>query len=182
MQIKLLEEPFPFAGSGVPRTAGIHLTPILHGLDKLINNKQYSGGEWDLEMCAEIGFTWERAMEIALKDRLGVRPKEITRDGIICSPDGIGFDPLGEVPLVVEELKFWWRSSNKSITDDWYAIMQQKCYCKVINTTVSVMRICYCVGAYWGQGPVYKPLRIEFTEEEINEAWDMVVRNKEIGE
>lgn len=179
MEIKLLNEPFPFAGSGVPRSPGPHLTPIIKGLQELLYGSK--SVDWDLELCADIGFTWERAMEMALKDRLGIRPGELKRDGIICSPDYLAPDPEGEFPLVVVETKHWWRSSNKPVEDDWYAMMQLKCYCKLAGTRCAVMRICYCVGAYWGQGPVYKVLRIVFDQDEIDDAWGMIVRNKEMG-
>jgi hypothetical protein len=152
------------------RTRGegvVHLTDIIKSLDQ----KDYSGVSWNMDLTADIGFIWERALERAYKEMLGIRPGEHVLDGVVCSPDGIGDDPWGELGHVDEEHKLTWKSSNSAIENNWYYMTQFKGYCKVLETTVTVARVLYVCGNYKGSGPIYRVYRIEYSEEEIDGNW-----------
>jgi len=165
-----------------PRSPGIHLSSILKALDVHLHGNKYSGeSSFDLPLCATEGFMWERVLEMAYKDLLGFRPGEIELDGIRMSPDGVGSDPWGKVPIVCEEYKCWHRSTKRKPTDGWYEVMQNACYCHALGTTVGVFRVLYLVGDYWGHGPQYKQWRVEYDPGFLEQTWAMVVRNKHLG-
>jgi hypothetical protein len=144
----------------------------------------------DLELTAEIGLLWERALSKIMREKYAVRPPQIRLDGIWMSPDGlshvedlgslsIGPDPQGEVPVVVEEYKTTWQSTKRSPSDNFKYMMQVKAYCKAIGTNVAVMRIFYVMGDYKGSGPICRVARIKFTDEELDQNWDMLLKEKE---
>ena len=110
---------------------------------------------------------------------MGVRLEEVELDGILASPDGIGEDPLGEVPMVLEEYKFTWKSDKNLPTENWAWMTQTKSYCRMLDTSVVVMRIAYIMGDYRGSGTRNKAYRIQFTEEELWQNWEMVVKHAE---
>lgn len=164
-----------------PRSPGLHLSSILKALDEMLHGKLHKENAYDLPLCATLGFTWERLLELAYKDLLGIRPQEITVDGIIMSPDGVGEDPYGEVPLVVEEYKCWWRSTKRTPMVGWYEVMQNVCYCNALGTNVGVFRVLYVVGDKWMDGPQYLQWRVEYDPDFIQRSWDMVIRNRGAG-
>jgi hypothetical protein len=165
-----------------PREAGVHLSSILKALDEALHGKKYQDdGGWDLELCATIGFTWERVLELALGDLLGFRPESIEKDGIHMSPDYIGSDPLGEVPLAVVELKCWWRSPKRTPMHGWYEVHQNMSYCYALGTNVGLFHTAYLVGAQWRDGPKWCSWRVKYSDEALEANWGMVVRNKEMG-
>lgn len=169
-----IEEGWKRFEDGTNRTRGpgvVHLTRIIKDLDQ----RDYGGVSWNMDLTADLGFVWEQALENAYKDLLGIRPGEVEKDGIIGSPDGIGEDPLGLVPFVDEEYKLTWKSSRSKITDNWYYMTQFKGYCYMMETNVVVVRIVYVCGDYKGSGPVYRVWRIEYTDEELKRNWDYLL-------
>lgn len=187
MYITRINDQYQPFGSGLHRTPGLHLTSIIKSLRNDLGLGKTAAG-WEMSVCADLGFLWEEAFSLAYTDRAGqvihgiTRPGEITRDGIIMSPDGIGLDPAGKIPFVNHELKCTWRSLNNNPQDDFYWDTQFKCYCKGLETTVTILHVMYVVGNYRGSGPRPDHVRFEYTQKEINTAWDMVVRHaKEKG-
>jgi hypothetical protein len=165
-----------------PRNPGVHLSSILKALDEALHGKQHRDDNgWNLELCAMLGFTWERAMELALGDLLGYRPDSIEVDGIHMSPDYIAPDPLGKVPLVMTELKCWWRSPKRTPMHGWYEVRQNMSYCRAFGTNVGLFRVCYLVGEYWGQGPQWLDWRVEYSEQALEDNWSMIQRNRHLG-
>lgn len=155
----------------------VHLTRIIRDLDQ----RDYSGVSWNMDVTRDVGFIYERALEMAWKDKLGVRPGEIEIEGIVGSPDGVGTDPLSCIDLVDEEYKFTWRSSNNPIEQNWYYMTQFKGYCYMIDTNVTVAKVLYGNGDYKGSGPQYIVYRIEFDEKDLLRNWDYLLthaRNK----
>lgn len=181
MLVHELQEPFNLAGSGVPRTQGpgvIHLTYIIRYIEKKLNFGP-NVAKWDLDAAAEVGFMWEDVLSLVMGDRLGQRPGELTLDGIIGSPDGVGPDPLNQVPIVVEEYKCTWRSCRKLPDSVWRWQTQVRAYCKMAGTTVALFRILYLMGDYRGSGPIRKTYRVEYTQDEINETWQMILAHRD---
>lgn len=163
------------------RTPGLHLSSILKALDEHLHGKKKDSGWWNLGLSAIVGFVWEVVLELAYKKLFAIRPEELELDGVKCSPDGIGEDPFGRVPIAVHEYKCWWRSTKRTPMHDWYVVMQNACYCHVVGTTVGVFRVLYLVGDSWMDGPKYKQWRVEYSPEFLESTWAMVVRNKGLG-
>ena len=178
MELTELGEVFPILGSGLPRAPGLHLTDIIKHIQDTIN--PYKGDGFDnMALTAEIGFIWEDLLSYVLGNRMGKRLNDLECDGIYCNPDGVGYDPLDGVTPVVEEYKCTWRSINKPPTENPRYMMQIKSYCHVLKMKVVVMHICYLMGDYKGSGPLARSYRIEFTEQEIEENWNVILAHKD---
>lgn len=167
-------------GSGLPRTTDrIHLSDIIKYLRHTLNLDKGQASFKDLQAAGELGFMWEDLLSMAFKERMGLRPPELECDGIAYSPDGVG--QLGEPfnTVVLEEYKATWHSSRKSPKDIWRWMTQTKAYCHAMGMNIVVMHILYVVGDYYGSGPTYRRAVIEYTDEELKQTWDMILRAKE---
>lgn len=168
--------------SGDNRSPGLHLSSILKAIDKALHGQTKQEGAFNLGLCAFIGFLWERVFALCFGDMMGVeRPGEKSKDGITCSPDGIGPDPWGLAECAVYEQKCWWRSTKKTPMLDWYVMAQNQAYCHVVGTTVGVFDVLYLVGNSWAFGPVWKRWRVQYDEDGLAMHWEMIVRNKNMG-
>jgi len=189
---------YPPLGSGVPRTTGedvIHLTDVIRYIEYRLNN-QYKG-DWgaDMHLTMDVGFLWEHALEMAYADRMAWRPGEIHYDGIVGSPDGVGYDYdiynekgdrvwTGTDELILEEYKATWKSTKHTPLDNFNYMTQIKSYCKMldIGINVCVMRIVYLVGDYkvkLNPQPMYRICRFEFTQGELDTNWAMILKYKD---
>lgn len=180
MEIQITDEKWPqtLFEDEEPRAEGLHLGDVTRSLmDRA--GMGHKGGFKDMELTAEIGLLWERALSKIMREKYAVRPPQICEDGIWLSPDGIGPDPEGEVPLVVEEYKATWQSTRRSPLDNMAYMVQVKSYCRALGTTVAIMRIFYLMGDYKGSGPIYRVARIKFTQWELDQNWQMVLKEKE---
>lgn len=161
------------------REEGVHLGDVTHSL-KSRSGLGYKGkGFQDMNLTPEIGLLWERVLSLVMRDKYAMRPPQIQEDGIWMSPDGIGPDPEGKVPLVVEEYKATWKSTRRSPAEDFSYMVQVKSYCRALDTHVAIMRIFYIMGDYKGSGPIYRVARLEFTRQELDQNWAMVLKEKE---
>ena len=95
------------------------------------------------------------------------------------SPDGIGEDPAGEVPMALEEYKATWKSTKQMPEENFYYMTQIKSYCHALDTPVAVMRIFYLMGDYRGSGPQYRVARYKFTAKELTDNWAMILRHRD---
>lgn len=184
MEIIDLNVKFEPKGSGLPRskaseTGHIHLTTVIKYIESKIDPNKYANSAWDLDPTGEIGFFWEDLLEMVFANRMGQRPGEVLKDGIVGSPDGINIDPWDKVPIVDEEYKCTWKSSNSPVTDNWYYMTQFQSYCYMMDTNVTLLHILYLNGDYRGSGPCYRQYRIEFSQQELQETWDMIRRHAE---
>lgn len=182
MKIEINEEKWPkviWDDDGEERKDGLHLGDVIKSLTERSGLEMSRGrrgsGFSDMELTAEIGLLWERVLGIVMREKYAVRPPQIRVDGIWMSPDGIGPDPEGQVPLVVEEYKATWKSTKSTPDENPRYMMQVKSYCRAIETTVAIMRIFHLNGDYKGSGPIYRVARLEFTERELDENWKMIV-------
>jgi hypothetical protein len=96
-------------------------------------------------------------------------------DGIILTPDGIGFnDWVGEP--VVEEYKCTARSCNNDPAENTGWMMQVKAYCRVMGFRHAVMRVLYLNGDYRSnRDPTPKTYLLTFTDTELDENWAAIV-------
>jgi hypothetical protein len=168
MDVVELDEPFPFAL--VERsTSKPHVGEIIH--DMLIDlGVQKRGSDADPYQF-EKGFMWERLLSMALPGT-AVRIGEIELDGIVMSPDGIGYrDDLGE--SVVEEYKCTAkREDNCDPSDNVGWMMQTKAYCKGMGLTSVIFRI-LSINKPWC--PVPKVYLVTFSQGELDANWSAIV-------
>jgi len=181
MEIEVADEKWPktLFDDAEAREEGLHLGEVTRSLLAGSGFGYRGKGFSDMELTAEIGLLWEEVLRKIMRDKYATRPGQICCDGIWMSPDGIGPDPKGEVPLVVEEYKCTWQSSNRSLEDNFSYMIQVKSYCRAIGTPVAVMRVFYIMGDYKGSGPLYRVARMTFTARELEQNWQMVVKHKE---
>ena len=161
------------------REEGLHLGTVIKSLENASGLGYTGKGFNDMQLTAEIGLLWELVLGKVMAEKYATRPQQIQVDGIWMSPDGIGPDPAGEVPLVVEEFKASWKSTKSSPVDSFYYMCQVKSYCHAVGTNVAVMRIFYILGDYKGSGPQYRIARIVFSDQELEDNWKMIVKHKE---
>jgi hypothetical protein len=176
MQIKLLDQPFPFTPP-IERSEGVHLSDIITDLGREVFGTKGANGPTTEEMQLqwEKGFVWEEALSHGFGNRLAQRPGEIVCDGIACSPDGVGMDEEGEV--VVEEYKCTALSSTKTPDGIWRWRTQAAAYCYVMGATRAVFRVFYINGDYRGSGPLYRVFQLDWSGQEIEENWAMLVNH-----
>lgn len=161
-----------------PRAKGIHLGEVIKSLSERAGLNYKGKGFSDMELTAEIGLLWERVLSKVMGEKYAMRPPQLQVDGIWLSPDGIGPDPEGEVPIVVEEYKAAWKSTKSSPADNFQYMVQLKSYCYAVGTNVAIMRIFHVVGDYRGSGPIYRVARFVFTRWELEQCWAMVLKEK----
>lgn len=184
MLIELIEEHFqPFQQewrSKAEDTGKIHLSDIAKYVEwKLALSKPVKAVDWDLTLAAAVGFLWEDLLSLVLHERYACRIGEIELDGIVGSPDGLSDnDPLRIEQVVNEEYKATWKSANSPPEDNWYWMCQFKSYCKMLGVHVTVLRVLYINGDYRGSGPMYRVFRIQFTDEELDENWNLILDHR----
>lgn len=181
MQIEIEDVKWPktLFDDEYPRPEGLHLSEVIKSLMESSGLGYKGDGFTDMELTAEIGLLWEDMLSRVMAAKYALRPPPLQVDGIWMSPDGIADDPLGVVPLVVEEYKCTWQSTKRSPIDHFYYMAQTKSYCYALDTTVCIMRIFHIMGDYRGSGPIYRTARIMFTRYELEQNWQMLLRHKE---
>lgn len=181
MEVETVDERWPGViwPDDEPRQKGTHLSDLTRPLLKDMGYWKGKGGFTDMELTAEIGTLWEEIYSRCMADKYIFKPPQIQKDGIWLAPDGIGPDPAGIVPLVVEEVKFTWKSTKSCPTEQLHYMLQLKSYCYALDTTVGIMRIFHCMGDYKGSGPIYRVSRIVFTQRELERNWEMILRARD---
>jgi len=76
----------------------------------------------------------------------------------------------------LEEYKATYLSSAHPIDGPkyWHWLVQIKCYCYAIGTRRARLRVWYIVGDWRGSGPQAKAWQFEFSDRDLEEAWQMV--------
>lgn len=173
-------------GSGLSRTKAadtgkLHLSDIA----KFVEYKMQFGPKggainWDMVAAAEVGFLWEDLLSYVLADRYAARLSEVEKDGIVGSPDGLNiYDPFFNSSLHNEEYKATWRSVKKTPPDIWYWMTQFKSYCYMLGVDVSIVRVLYLNGDYKGSGPISMVYGLRFTDQELKENWEMILKHRD---
>ena len=171
--------PYSGAGSGVPRSSRpgeVHCTDVIRYIEEKLRRGGRGGFE-DMELTMDIGFWWEEMLSRIYMERnipFPERPGEFVCDGIVISPDGIGTDTVEPYPMALREYKATWQSSRKLPSDNWRYMTQAKSYCYVIGVNVVIYDIAYLMGNYQGSGPQYRQARVEFTNQELYQNWEML--------
>lgn len=186
MQIEQIEEHFAPVERGwrsdARETGKIHLSDIAKFIDyKMGLSKPIKAVDWDMVLAAQVGFLWEDVLSDAYGANYAARIGEVERDGVVCSPDGVGvFENVVTAALVVnEEYKATWKSLRNPPEDNWYWMCQFKSYCYVLNVNTTILRVLYINGDYRGSGPVYRVFKIVFTDQELAENWQMILNHRD---
>lgn len=181
------------------RTPGCHVTQVIYaGIMPAVDPAKWgpqakSSGltQANSENWQEAGFVWEELLSAVFAARArtqgqdeGVvrwRPGELTRDGIIGSPDALvcGFADFPDVaPIVVEEYKCTWKSRKSfDLYDKRYLpwLMQMRCYCCLSGTTEARLYVLHINGGYDGYIPEVAAWRLQFTPAELHDQWQQLV-------
>ena len=194
MKISLLSDPtqlelFPkFGRSTGPRTLGVlHLSDIYSDILENLYPKKYDRSKPMDMVRVETGLIFENVLEQGLAEKFAtVRPGEIISDeGIYMSPDGVNPDLCAG-----EEYKATWKSCRHGLTDEygmplpqfigWF--IQMKGYAKWLMVRRYLLRVLFVNGDYVyypgaGLSPKFITWDIEFSEDEIEENWAMLINH-----
>lgn len=161
--------------AGPPRTPGLHLSQIINSILQKLEPKKY-GGPFN-PLYTDPGFTFERVLETAWAARQTniIRPGEVEKDGILCSPDGIDFtNPLQ--PELIES-KMTEMSMVGCPTDPKFRkwLWQIAAYCHVLGVTSSRLHVLWLRGNYKEVRRAYTVDRIVWEPRELEETWGFLV-------
>jgi hypothetical protein len=196
---------------GPPRTSGIHLSSIIRhvALKTGVLAKEYGQGpslnniirDTPPEEVAKngslmriiVGYAWE----LWLKRELGRNnprfigdPGEVTRDGIIGSPDGLETIPewiaqATKHGTIVHEIKATWKSAASPLHDQLMWMQQGMGYLWMLSEELGEpCRVCvyhpiYLDGDYRANRlPIYTPTACEFEQKELEMNWQMILDHK----
>lgn len=135
--------------------------------------------EEELAFFGAGGFLWERVFGVAHAESVAtgdiVRPGEWELDGITGSPDLIRCSDW-----TLLETKATWRGLRKwdhLEKNFWAWLCQIKGYAKMIGTNVAELHVFFVAGDWRPPVPCVRSIRMEFTDLELNENWQLVVRH-----
>lgn len=165
-----------------PRSGGLHLSQIYGDIEETLAKKRRAempqGG---LDAYRAQGFIWEHilgdAMSVSLSSNTWVRPGELDCDGIACSPDLFDTSDCSVV-----ETKATYRSFRKmgegaeGIRDEfWVWKVQMQGYCHAMGTRTSKLYALFVNGDYKKFTPMFRAWQFEWSEQELQENWKMLV-------
>jgi len=189
MEHYILDTDYAPLGSGEQRSEGLHLTRVIYDIQKELGWDYKGEGFQDRDFTMDLGFVWEEVLSHSWALRHNaVRPGEVTKDGIIGSPDGMGprhdvVTKTGEVKvpaskrIILYEYKLTWKSINHSVIDDWYYMTQGKSYCHMLGLKECIWHVGHLMGDYKGSGPLYRQCWVKFTDRELWNNWEMIVNH-----
>ncbi len=173
--------------SSGPRTREVvHLSDIYGRLMQRLQPSRFTGKKDFSSPKMETGMLFENMLERGLAEKFAtMRPGEVvSEEGVYMSPDGVN-----PTEGAGEEYKATWMSSRGKgttpYTDEngqpsekylhWFLQMQG--YAKHLHTTRFLLRVLHVNGDYtYPLGPQFLTHLIEFTEEEIEANWSMLIR------
>ena len=132
-------------------------------------------GESARQANFEKGFVFERLLSRAYGDGGPVRTDELEVDGILLSPDGFW---VYEGTDCVCEYKCTVRSEKHPIEDNIRWRFQISAYCRAMYCNYALLHVLYLAGNWNPPSvPLYKRYWLEFSDSELTETWDMIVRH-----
>lgn len=185
----------------IVRSKGLHLSNVIDFIEfkegkqaaRPIGGKLSDAGN----AYASQGFLWETVLEQLIErsptelwewmfgralsepdNPLVVRPGEICLDGIYMTPDGYNIETEQ-----LEEWKWTTKSSNWPITHEKFRrwiCFQIPSYLKALNLLVCRLRVCYARGDYKSGEPIWMEYILTYSQQEIDETWDMIRVNAEV--
>jgi hypothetical protein len=189
-----------------PRPPGIHVSGILRSIALKIGRLEaddadvlvsaYGGLPVKALLRVALGLAWEEWISERIPETAGW-PGTLVLDGIHGSPDGMRMQIdddklpiLGIKQLAIDEIKLTWTSAARPVADRWMWLAQTKAYCWMTEQAHTIpCRTArwypyYVNGDYgksgeWERGPVFAPVELEFTEDELRRNWQMIVAHKQ---
>lgn len=180
----------------ISRSKGLHLSHIINFIEDggvvgkrdqrsdSLNNYAAGGFVWERVLDKLIHYTPEELFEMLFTQAFFevhnpkvVRPGEICLDGIYMTPDGYHIEDE-----CLEEWKYTNKSLNNPITGPKFARWIQyqiPAYLKALNLTTCRLRVYYARGNYTTGEPTFMEYMITYTQQEIDETWDMIKMNAE---
>ena len=181
-----------------PRSKGIHVSGIIRAI---ATEAGILKPEWAEELSLvdarkitdpvailriSLGLAWE---EYYLPKVPGLvdHPGEMKVDGVYMTHDGESLDVIiteksEKYAIVCHECKATWKSTNTvgDLSGQFMWLAQIKAYCKGLGTRFAKLHVFFVNGDY--KYPLSPQLRIwfiEFTEEEIEGNWDLLINYRD---
>jgi len=111
------------------------------------------------------------------------QPGECVLDGVTMSPDGLELSPL---EIILHEFKGTWTSSNKPIQERVMWLWQVMSYLAGVSAKFGQKCLKAVIHPYYVNGdyrenrhPMYVPVMLEFTWEEITKNWELMLAWKD---
>ena len=192
--------------SKTPRSPGVHMSGIIRCI---ATETGILKPEWAEEISLtdvraitdpiailriNIGLAWEQHYIGTILARYGVadHPDEVKIDGIYGSPDAERVSVIESISVIItakktikhecHEIKATYKSTKTvgDLTSQWMWLTQLKAYCKALRTRFAVLHILFLCGDYtFPIKPVREVYEIEFTQQEIDDCWDLLRDYKE---
>ena len=175
------------------RTPGKHLSSVLRyiattaGILKGVDPKT---GKWkgdttldedEMPLRMALGMAWED-WAVGLYPEMVWQPGEIERDNVYGTPDGLSAITLGNLEICIDEFKCTWKSSHqRPILGEWMWMNQGMGYCAMSQMDIRYVRyhVMYVCGNYRPPAPSYMRYLVEYSQQEIDRTWALVMRNKD---
>jgi len=157
------------------RSPGLHLSTIIGDMFRRLEPKRF-GGPLSPERIA-LGLAIEEVIGEAVSRLFGtgIRPGEVTSDGIIMTPDHLSFEHG------LEEWKATWVSDRDGLVNpklDRYHV-QGKAYARAFGEHTMLFRVFFVNGNYGPPAPGLRAFHVRYTKRELDENWDLVLRHAE---
>ena len=188
-------------GVAPARAEGWHITDIIKASKELAQGKAvnpddfYCAGDGahkelskDLARAKELGLLdmghfWEAAARPALVQWCGSKfgllatgPQQAEADGIIANADALVKDPYTQSVVAVAECKFRFSARTEPLANEEW-MQQVKGYCHIWGTSAVWMVVGNVRQAPPGAGS--RIYMLTFTDDEINENWQMLVNTRQ---
>jgi len=201
MIVREIAAPVALPPSKTPRSQGIHVSAIIRciametGILKaqwvedlsLVDVREITDRTAVLRIL--IGLAWEQLyIPEILGPTMGVtdHPGEMCVDGIYMTHDGESVDVLitdrtrrrYAYATVCHEVKATYKSTKTvgNLEGQFMWLSQIKAYCKGLNTRFAVLHVLFICGDYsFPITPQLKCWEIEFTQDELDESWELIV-------
>lgn len=199
MQVEILT-PAIAPPLGLPRTVGIHVSPVIRAI--AVQNKalkpEYvesldlidrSGQDWwkKIDLVGQtrmlMGLAWERTYIETQLPTVVWQPGEMCVEGMYMTHDGESIETIlselneEQMVMALHEVKLTYKSWNtiKDIRTQWMWLCQLKAYCKGIGARLAYLHVlCVCGDYSYPIQPIPRVFRLQFTDDEIDENWDIV--------
>ena len=192
---------FTTGSEAEPRAVGWHISSLNKAAREIVKGKAidpeyYYCSEDSPDMDGLIdeipegildwGNIWEAACRPALADiardkfgLLATGPRQIIKEGIVANADALIVHPSSEQVIAVAECKFRFTHNTDPLNmEDW--IRQIKAYCYVWETNMVWMPVANVRNSPpGGKSRIYM---LMFTNQEINENWQMLINVKDYME
>lgn len=177
-----------------PRTPGVHLSSIIRCIaqetgilkTELLEDISLTDFRTITDTVAllriSIGLAWEQYYIPTIADVVD-HPDEMQVDNILMNCDGESVTVIVTqrrkgIILHVHEIKATYKSTRTVglFENQWMWMAQLKAYCRAKRTRHGKMHVLFLCGDYkWPIRPMLKIFDVEFTQQELDENWDLMV-------